>query len=78
MQAVKGVGQVQLFGSGSLLPVVVTDACGAGDPSAAKRSLGALATAGDAILTDIPTITGLLAQATTSDPRQAAQEVSNA
>jgi nicotinamidase-related amidase len=61
-----------------LIPVVVTDACGAGDPSAAKRALGALATAGDAILTDIPTITGLLAQATTSDPRQAAQEVSNA
>lgn len=44
-----------------LIPVVITDACGAGNPVAAKRSLDALATAGDAILTDIPTITRLLA-----------------
>lgn len=43
-----------------LIPVVVTDACGAGDHAAAKRSLDALATAGDAILTDISTITSLL------------------
>ena len=43
-----------------LIPVVVTDACGAGNPAAAKRSLDALAFAGDAILTDISTITGLL------------------
>jgi biuret amidohydrolase len=42
------------------IPVVVTDACGAGDESAAERSLAALATAGDAILTDISTFTGLL------------------
>jgi biuret amidohydrolase len=48
-----------------LIPIVVTDACGAGDPSAAKRSLDALAAAGDAILTDIATITGLLDRATT-------------
>jgi biuret amidohydrolase len=48
-----------------LIPVVVTDACGAGDHVAAQRSLDALATAGDAVLTDIATITGLLAQATT-------------
>jgi nicotinamidase-related amidase len=47
-----------------LIPVVVTDACGAGDHAAAKRSLDALATAGDAILTDIATITGLLARPT--------------
>jgi biuret amidohydrolase len=46
-----------------LIPVVVTDACGAGNPSAAKRSLDALAFAGDAMLTDISTITGLLARA---------------
>jgi biuret amidohydrolase len=39
-----------------LVPVVVTDAYGAGNPSAAKRSLDALAFAGDAILTDISTI----------------------
>jgi biuret amidohydrolase len=64
-----------------LIPVVVTDACGAGNPSAAKRSLDALATAGDTILTDISTITGLLARPTTSDARpkgtrRAPQEVS--
>ena len=47
-----------------LIPVVVTDACGAGDHAAAKRSLDALATAGDAILTDIATITGVLARPT--------------
>lgn len=47
-----------------LIPVVVTDACGAGNPAAAKRSLDALATAGDAILTDISTIAGLLAERT--------------
>jgi biuret amidohydrolase len=46
-----------------LIPVVVTDACGAGNLAAAERSLDALATAGDAILTDISTITGLLARA---------------
>jgi len=50
-----------------LIPVVVTDACGAGNHAAAKRSLDALATAGDAILTDISTITGLLARQTTGD-----------
>jgi nicotinamidase-related amidase len=46
-----------------LIPVVVTDACGAGDQVAAKRSLDALATAGDALLTDVSTITDLLAPA---------------
>jgi nicotinamidase-related amidase len=44
-----------------LVPVVVTDACGAGDYAAAKRALDSLATAGDAILTDISTFTGLVA-----------------
>jgi nicotinamidase-related amidase len=48
-----------------LVPVVVTDACGAGNRSAAERSLDALRFAGDAILTDISTITGLLARPTT-------------
>jgi biuret amidohydrolase len=51
-----------------LIPVVVTDACGAGNPNAAKRSLDALATAGDAILTDISTITRLLTRPTTGEP----------
>jgi biuret amidohydrolase len=53
-----------------LIPVVVTDACGAGNRSAAERSLGALRFAGDAILSDISTITGLLSRPTTSDPRR--------
>jgi nicotinamidase-related amidase len=52
-----------------LIPVLVTDACGAGNHAAAERSLEALATAGDAILTDIATITGLLARATTGEDR---------
>jgi biuret amidohydrolase len=64
-----------------LIPVVVTDACGAGNPAAAQRTLDALAFTGDAILTDVSTITGLLAQATTSAPgptrtEPAAHEVS--
>jgi biuret amidohydrolase len=54
-----------------LIPIVVTDACGAGNASAAQRSLDALAFAGDAILTDIATITGLLAR---QAPRQATEK----
>jgi nicotinamidase-related amidase len=42
------------------VPVVVTDACGAGNPTAASRSLEALAFTGDAMMTDVATITGLL------------------
>jgi biuret amidohydrolase len=52
------------------VPIVITDACGAGDPAAAQRSLDALATAGDAILTDIATVTDLLASATNRSPNQ--------
>jgi biuret amidohydrolase len=51
-----------------LIPVVVTDACGAGNHAAAQRSLDALATAGDAIMTDVATITSLLAPPTTGEP----------
>jgi nicotinamidase-related amidase len=50
-----------------LIPVVVTDACGAGNHDAAKRSLEALAFAGDALLTDISSITGLLARPSTGE-----------
>ena len=46
-----------------LIPIVVTDACGAGDPAAGRRSLESLAFAGDAILTDVATITRLLSDA---------------
>jgi nicotinamidase-related amidase len=51
-----------------LIPVVVTDACGAGNAAAAKRLLDALAFAGDAMLTDIATITGLLSRSTAATP----------
>ena len=57
-----------------LVPVVVTDACGAGNASAAKRSLEALAFAGDAILTDISTIIGVLARHSTGDPESTGTE----
>ena len=50
-----------------LIPVVVSDACGAGNPAAAKRSLDALAFAGDAMMTDVATITRLLAEAALHD-----------
>ena len=45
------------------VPVVITDACGAGDQAAAARSLDLLGFAGDAILTDVATISGLLRRA---------------
>jgi biuret amidohydrolase len=49
-----------------LVPVVVADACGAGNHPAAQRSLEALAWSGDAIITDIATVTRLLHPATTA------------
>jgi biuret amidohydrolase len=45
------------------VPVVVADACGAGDAEAAKRSLELLRFAGDAILTDVATISPILRSA---------------
>jgi nicotinamidase-related amidase len=41
------------------IPVVVTDACGAGDKEAAKRSVANLEFAGDALLTNAETICNL-------------------
>lgn len=38
------------------IPVVVTDACGTGNESAAQRSLASLEFAGDAMMTDVKTI----------------------
>jgi biuret amidohydrolase len=52
-----------------LIPVLVTDACGAGNPLAAKRSLEALAFSGDTIMTDSATITGLWAHRDATDRR---------
>jgi biuret amidohydrolase len=42
------------------IPVVVTDACGAGNEEAAKRSLESLKFAGDALITDTETICEVL------------------
>jgi nicotinamidase-related amidase len=43
------------------IPVVVTDACGAGHAEAAARSLAGLDDAGDALLTDVDTFCAALA-----------------
>ena len=47
------------------VPIVVTDACGAGNAEAGSRSLAALEFAGDAILADVASVTGALAAAQT-------------
>lgn len=44
------------------IPVIVTDACGAGNEEAAKRSLESLEFAGDALMTDVKTLCSLLRQ----------------
>lgn len=43
-----------------LIPVVVTDACGGRDRPAMQRVLDSIRFSGDALLTDVPTITPLL------------------
>jgi nicotinamidase-related amidase len=43
-----------------LIPVIIADACGAGDADAAKRSLESLAFTGDALITDSATFCRLL------------------
>ena len=45
------------------IPVIIADACGAGDEAAAQRSIEALRFAGDAIITDTEAFTDLLKQA---------------
>jgi nicotinamidase-related amidase len=42
------------------IPVIVADACGAGHPEAARRSLASLEFAGDSIVTSIAALRGLL------------------
>jgi nicotinamidase-related amidase len=49
------------------VPVVIADACGAGDEEAAARSLEVLRFAGDAILTDAATISRLLLSRASSE-----------
>jgi nicotinamidase-related amidase len=48
------------------IPVVVTDACGAGHAEAAERSIESLKFAGDALLTDTETICNVLRQRSAS------------
>jgi nicotinamidase-related amidase len=43
-----------------LIPVIIADACGAGDAQAAERSLQSLAFCGDSLITDTQTFCGLL------------------
>lgn len=45
------------------IPIVVADACGAGHAEAAQRSLATMEFLGDAILTDLRTVTDLLGKA---------------
>lgn len=45
-----------------IIPVLLTDACGAGHPEAAERSLASLAFSGDAILSDTESFARLLGQ----------------
>ena len=46
------------------IPIVVTDACGAGHAEAGERALASIKFMGDAILTDIQTIRGILGRTT--------------
>jgi nicotinamidase-related amidase len=50
------------------VPVVVRDACGAGDAAAGERSLESLSFAGDAILADTEEVVATLAGASPADP----------
>jgi nicotinamidase-related amidase len=42
------------------IPVIIADACGAGDETAAERSLESLRFAGDTMISDVATFTGFL------------------
>jgi nicotinamidase-related amidase len=50
-----------------LIPIVVQDACGAGNPEAAQRALANLAFMGDAIITDTATFCAALRRCATQD-----------
>jgi nicotinamidase-related amidase len=43
-----------------LIPLVISDACGAGNPDAARRSLESLAFEGNTLVTDVATFTDLI------------------
>jgi nicotinamidase-related amidase len=48
------------------IPILVTDACGAGHADAAERSLESLKFAGDTVLTDVANISALLSRRQTA------------
>jgi nicotinamidase-related amidase len=50
------------------IPIVVADACGAGDEEAGERALEAIKFTGDAIVTDVSTIEGILSRTAISKP----------
>ena len=50
------------------IPIVVTDACGAGHAEAAERTLASIEFMGDAILTDVRTIQSVLGRTTADRP----------
>ena len=50
-----------------LIPVIISDACGSGDPRAAQRSLESLAFEGNAVVTDTATFIELMGHATDTD-----------
>jgi len=50
-----------------LIPVIISDACGSGDPKAAQRSLESLAFEGNAVVTDAATFIGVIGHATDTD-----------
>jgi nicotinamidase-related amidase len=45
-----------------LIPVLIGDACGSGNPAAARRSLETLAYEGNTVITDVATFTSLITQ----------------
>jgi nicotinamidase-related amidase len=50
-----------------LIPVIISDACGAGNADAAKRSLESLAFEGNALVTDVATFTDYVGSASRRD-----------
>jgi nicotinamidase-related amidase len=51
-----------------LTPVIISDACGAGHPDAAQRSLESLAFEGNALITDVATFTDVTRSSVSSGP----------
>lgn len=56
------------------IPIVVTDACGAGHREAGERALASLRYTGDAILTDVASITEALRRRNSGVPRRKERE----